>query len=189
MTAECSTAASIGLLVDYWAGDATTADAERLEDHAFACDSCWRRLAAVASLARGVAQVAAMRGGLAMVVTQAMIDRLATEGLRMRHYRPRPGQTVHCTIGPDDDLSVTYLTADFQDVQRVDLVFYAHDKEWARIEDAPIDHTTGQVIHVVGGDLARTFPAIKVRLELRALRGTETSVLGEYTFEHTPFAS
>jgi hypothetical protein len=188
-SAECSTAASIALLVDYWAGDATTADAERLEDHAFACDSCWRRLAAVASLARGVARVAAMRGGLAMVVTQAMIDRLAGDGLKMRHYRPSPGQTVHCTIGPDDDLSVTYLAADFQDVRRVDVVFYAGGKEWARIDDAPIDHTTGQVIYVVGGDLARTFPAITVRLELRALRGGDTSVLGEYTFEHTPFAS
>jgi len=68
-------------------------------------------------------------------------------------------------------------------------VLYARGKEWARIDDAPIDHTTGQVIHVVGGDLARTFPAITVRVELRVLRHGDTSVLGEYTFEHTPFGS
>ena len=124
-----------------------------------------------------------------MVVTQAIIDRLAADGLRMRHYRVRPGETVQCTVGPDDDLSVTYLSADLDDVRCVDVVLYAHGKEWARIDDAPIDRVSGQVIYTVGGDLARTFPAITVRVELIAPgRRGNARVLGDYTFEHTPFS-
>lgn len=176
-------------LVDYWTGDATTADAERLEEHAFACETCGRRLATVANLARGVARVATIRGGIGMVVTQAIVDRLAADGLRMRHYRVSPGQTVHCTVGPDDDLSITYLSANLRDVQGVDVVLYAHGKEWARIDDAPIDRAKGQVIYTTGGDLARTFPAMTVRVELVAReRAGNARMLGEYTFEHTPSA-
>lgn len=85
-----------------------------------------------------------------MVVTQAMIDRLARDGLKMRHYLVHAGQTIQCTIGADDDLSVTYLTADLRDVQRVDVVSYVDGKEWSRIDDAPIDRDTGQVIYTVG---------------------------------------
>lgn len=74
-------------------------------------------------------------------------------------------------------------------MQRVDVVLQAHGKEWARMDDAPIDRATGQVIDTVGGDLARTFPAIVVRVELLAPeREGNARVLGEYTFEHTPFA-
>ena len=177
-------------LVDYWAGDALTADAEDVEEHTFACEMCSRRLAAIANLAQGVARVAAIRGGIGMVVTQALLDRLTADGLRMRHYRVRPGETVLCTVGPDDDLSVTYLSADLRDVQRVDVVLYAQGKEWARMDDAPIDRVTGQVIYTTGGNLARTFPAMTVRVELRAPeKDGNARVLGEYTFEHTPHSA
>ena len=186
---DCSTPLSMATLVDYWAGDAPTTEAEGVEEHAFECESCSRWLTAIANLARGVAQVAAIRGGIGMVVTQALLDRLAADGLRMRHYRAHTGETVQCTVGPDDDLSVTYLSADLHDVQRVDVVLHAHGKEWARLDDAPIDRATGQVIYTVGGDLARTFPAITVRVELLAPeRDGSARVLAEYTFEHTPFA-
>jgi hypothetical protein len=105
----------------------------------------------------------------------------------MRHYRVDPGDSVQCAIGRDDDLSITYLSADLRDVQRVDVVTYAHGEEWALIDDAPIDRATGRVIFAVGGDPARTFPAITARVELLASEhdGT-TSLLGAYTFEHTP---
>jgi hypothetical protein len=176
----------MGALIGYWAGDAS-AEAEQIEDHVFACETCSRKLIALADLARGVARVAAIRGGIAMVTTQAIIDRLAADGLRMRHYRLRPGETVRCTVSADDDLSVTYLSADLGAVERVNVVLYAHGKEWGRIDDAPIDRARGQVIYTTGGDLARTFPAMTVRVELvAATRADNTRLLAAYTFEHTP---
>jgi hypothetical protein len=82
---------------------------------------------------------------------------------------------------------VTYLSADLGAVERVNVVLYAHGKEWGRIDDAPIDRARGQVIYTTGGDLARTFPAMTVRVELvAATRADDVRVLGEYTFEHTP---
>ncbi len=187
---RCATPVLLGALVDYWAGDATTEEAERLEEHVFACDSCARRLAAVAGLAQGVALVAAIRGGIGMVLTQALVAQLAADGLKMRHYHPQHGESIRCTIGPDDDLSITYLSADLRDVRRVDVVSYVQTKEWARIVDAPIDRVAGQVIYAVGGDLARTFPSITVRVELVAFGPDgDTKVLGNYIFEHTPLAT
>jgi hypothetical protein len=183
---ECATPTPLAALLDYWAGDAG-ADADRIEEHAFECSECSRRLAAVAELAQGIARVAAVRGGIAMVLTQALVDRLAADGVKMRHYRVDPGHSVQCSIGADDDLSITYLSADLRDVQRVNVVSFAHGQEWARIEDAPIDVATGRVIFSVGGDLARTFPAITVRVELQACeRDGSTRLLGAYTFQHTP---
>lgn len=183
---ECTTPTPLGALLDYWAGDAS-ADADRIEEHAFECRECSRRLAAVAELAQGVARVAAIRGGIAMVLTQAIVDRLAEDGLKMRHYWVDPGDSVQCSIGTDDDLSITYLSADLRDVQRVNVVSFAHGQEWARIDDAPIDIATGRVIFSVGGDVARTFPEITVRVELQASeRDGSTRLLGAYTFHHTP---
>ena len=175
-------------ILDYWCGDATPGESDRLEELTFACDACARKLAVVVGFARGVARVAAIRGGIAMVVTQAMIDRLAHGGLKMRHYLVHAGQTIQCTIGADDDLSVTYLTAGLRDVQRVDVVSYVDGKVWSRIDDAPFDRATGQVIYTVGGNVARTFRAITVRVELLAIeREGATRSLGDYVFEHTPY--
>src|SRR3569832_850091 len=117
---ECTTPTPLGALLDYWAGDAS-ADAGRIEGRAFECSECSRRLAAVAELAQGAARVAAIRGGIAMVLTQVIVDRLAEDGLKMRHYWVDPGDSVQCAIGTDDDLSISYLAAALRDVQRVDV--------------------------------------------------------------------
>src|SRR3569833_187268 len=164
---ECTTPTPQAALLEYWAGDAS-ADADRIEEHTFESRECSRRHGAVAELAQGGARVAAIRGGIAMVLTQAIVDRLAEDGLKMRHYWVDPGDSVQCSIGTDDDLSISYLSADLRDVQRVDVVSFAHGQEWARIDDAPLDIATGRVIFSVGGDVARTFPEITVRVELQA---------------------
>src|SRR6185295_10818250 len=107
---------SLESLVDYWAGGSTDEDSARIEDHVFSCDSCTSRLSTVANLARGIARVSARRGGVHTGATESMVARFTTDGLKMRHYRAEPGQSVACTIGADDDMLVTYLRADLGNV-------------------------------------------------------------------------
>src|SRR3569623_324498 len=95
---ECTTPTPLAALLDYWAGDAS-ADADRIEEHTFECRECSRRLDAVAELAQGVAREAAIRGGIALVRTQSIVERLAEDGLKMRHYWADPGDAVQCSIG------------------------------------------------------------------------------------------
>ena len=72
-------------VVDYWAGDLTRADEDRIEEHVFACADCARELAAAEALARGIAAVA-REGRLHSVVTDAILNRLAADGVRVRMF-------------------------------------------------------------------------------------------------------
>ena len=48
-------------VVDYWAGDLTRDDEDRIDEHVFGCAACARELADAEALARGIA--AMIRGG------------------------------------------------------------------------------------------------------------------------------
>jgi hypothetical protein len=183
----CQSPVPLESLVDYWSGASTTGDAERIEDHVFSCDSCSRRLSNVASLARGIVRVSGRRGGVHTGATESMVARFATDGLHMRHYRAQPGERIACTVGADDDLLITYLRADLSNVERVDMVLRSQGRLIERIEDAPVDATTGQVIYTLSGDVARTFPAMSIDVELISIDKNGERKLGTYRFEHTPF--
>src|SRR5262245_63916777 len=72
-------------VVDYWTGDLTRAEEDRIEEHVFTCADCARELAAAEALSRDVASVA-REGRLHSVVTDAMLNRLAADGVRIRTY-------------------------------------------------------------------------------------------------------
>ena len=72
-------------VVDYWAGDLTQAEVDRIEEHVFACADCARELAAAEALAAGVAAVV-REGRVNTVVTDGMLNRLAADGVRIRMY-------------------------------------------------------------------------------------------------------
>jgi len=187
---RCPSPLPLELLVDYWAGASTGGDAERVEDHVFLCDSCTGRLSNVASLARGIARVSRRRGGVHTGATESMVARFETDALRMRHYRAVPGERVACTVGADDDLLVTYLRADLSNVERVDMILRdGQGRLIERIEDAPIDATTGQVIYTLSGDVARTFPAMNIDVDLIGIDKHGERKIASYRFEHTPFGA
>ena len=70
MTTDLRCPAPIGFadIVDYWAGELTGPDEDRIEAHVFGCAECARELAAAEALTRGVAAVA-REGRLDTVVT------------------------------------------------------------------------------------------------------------------------
>jgi hypothetical protein len=177
------------VLVDYWAGAAPTEEAERVEEHAFACDACSSRLAGVARLADGVSRVATRRGGLRLAVTETLLDQLAADGLRMRHYHLAPGGSVACTVAPDDDLLVAHVSGDFPEGKRLDVVVYEHGKEILRTIDAPVDRKAGKLVYTISGNLARTFPKMTHPVSVFAVEGDSSEELCSYTFNHSPWPS
>ena len=78
-------------VVDYWAGELTRVEEDRIEEHVFTCADCARELAAAEGLARGIAAVA-REGRLDSVVTDAILNRLAADGARVRMYTLEEGR-------------------------------------------------------------------------------------------------
>ena len=89
-------------VVDYWAGDLTRADEDRIEEHVFTCADCAREMAAAEGLARGIAAVV-REGRLHSVVTEAILNRLSADGVRIRTYTLESEAIVPCAVWADDD--------------------------------------------------------------------------------------
>jgi hypothetical protein len=183
----CQKPPRLEVLVDYWSGDLPADREDELETHVFGCEACTQRLAGIAAIAHGIARVARRRGGLQMVLTDSLFDLLARSGLRMRKYQAAPGDHVFCTVGPDDDLLVTALTADLAGAERIDVtVFDTQGRILMRFEDAPVEAASGRLIYTIAGDVARTLPPMTLRIELRAVDDDAERTLAHYTFEHRP---
>lgn len=170
-------------LVDYW----LDAQAEPpLEEHLLACETCSARLAWIASLTDAVPALVSS-GAPMMVLTAGLLDRLARKGLRIREYRLAPGGSVNCTIAPHDDLVVARLEAPLSGVDRVDLVAASAGGVLHRVEDIPFDAAGGEVLVAPPSRELRARGHATEVARLVAVGADGVTVLGEYTFHHSPF--
>ncbi len=157
-----------------------------MELHLLECDACSQRLQGVADLAGGIRAVA-RRGTLRVVVTDAFLNELVRDKLRVREYRVAPGGRVACTVTADDDLVVGRLAAPLTGVGRVDLALCdAQGREQQRLQDIPVNPARPEVVVTAPIDVLRTLPASVRRYRLIAVEAGGERLLGEYTFEHTP---
>jgi hypothetical protein len=173
-------------LLDWWTGEAPPEDRLRLEEHLLSCDACSARAEALHALAHGLRTL--VREGLASaVLLPATVDRLRAEGRRVREYRVAPGTSVRCTVGPGDDVVLGRLEADLGGVSRLDLVSRVDDGPELRLADVPFDPASGELILTSPIDALRARPAHVQRMRLLAVGPGGERVLGEYTFDHTPW--
>lgn len=184
MRPECERPLRLEELADYWFDDGAPSEAEPVEEHLMECEACSGRLRALVQLGDGVRRVA-RQGGVPVVVTPSFLDAAARGGLRMRQYRVSPGESVACTVAPEDDLVVSRLQADLSGVTRLDVVSDWEGRE-LRIEDVPVDPAAPELI------LAQAMPALRalgpsaIRIRLLAQDPAGERLLGQYTFAHTP---
>lgn len=181
---RCSDAVPWERLAAYWLGGADDA----LEEHVFACEACTTDLERIAAL--GAAIRAQARGGdMRGTATPELLERLAGEGVRVRRYALGPGEVVHCSAGPQDDLVAVALGVppEAQRASRLDLLFRCAalgiDR---RAEDVPIA-ADGAIHWVEPGASLAPLPAHVLRVRLVAVddaRGERE--LAAYTFDHTP---
>jgi len=176
---------SFGELADYWTSDITPGDAERIEAHVFECERCARMLAEADRLRESIRALA--RGGnIQAFVNDAVLNRLARDGVRVRYYALNPGESVRCAVWSDDDVLVTRLRGNFAGVESVDAEMRLDSgEEWSRTSDIPVPEGATELVMALPAALVRTAPRIPMRLTLRASdpsRGAQ--ILAEYVFNH-----
>jgi hypothetical protein len=184
----CSEPLPFETLLGYWQGE--LAEAEKLEEHYLACASCAGRLEALHALGAGVAELV-RSGRLLGFTTVAALERAAAEGAHMGTYRLAPGQSVHCTIRPENDFNVLRLSAEFEDARRVDVdlvtVEAGREIRHERIEDVPVDRARNELVLIYPGDLLRELPEYTLHVEVTAPEGEARRSLGRVTMFHSPW--
>ncbi|MFO0744680.1 MAG: zf-HC2 domain-containing protein [Myxococcota bacterium] len=181
---SCATPLPTSTLVDYWSGELVPALAEAVEAHVFDCAACAARLERLAALADGVAAMV-RAGQLQFALTQALVEQLAADGARLRHYEARPGDHVMCGVGERDDYIITWLDAEFTPGAQVDLEVVGLGPD-QRHADVLVDRSAGSLVLALPGDVARALPGLTFHMRLLERDGTRERVLGDFVFEHSP---
>jgi hypothetical protein len=183
MTEQRRECLSFGELADYWTADADV-DASAIETHVFDCTACAQLLAEAEELRRGI-RLVTRAGGVRAFVTDAVLNRLAREGVRMRSYTLEPGVPIQCSAWDEDEVMVARLRGDFTGVTAVDAQMRLDTGEdWGTAVDVPIrPGTTELVLALPAAGLRDSSVAAVMRLTLRA-SGSPGGILGEYIFEH-----
>jgi anti-sigma factor RsiW len=171
-------------LADYWAGDLPEPDANAFEDHLFACEDCARQLSEIAALARGIRDT--MRAsGVAAVVTESVLNRLARDGVRVRSYVLDPGDHVPCAVWDDDDVMAVRLRGDFSGATSVTIVrTLPGGEELNRSDDVPLAAGQRDVIIATPAAWLRTLPAVEIAIAVTAETAGVPRTLGTYTLHH-----
>jgi hypothetical protein len=183
---SCSTPLADDLVLGWWIGELGAAEARRVEGHLFSCGSCSARAQLLAAVGEGVRGLV-REGRLPAVLSAIVVERLQLEGRRIREYRVAPGGGVQCTVGPEDDVVLARLSARFEGVTRVDLVSRVDDGPEQRYADLPFDPAAGELIVAPPTDVLRTRPASLERMRLVSVEPQGERLLGEYTFDHSPW--
>ena len=181
---RCPTPIAFTDAVDYWAGELTRTDEDRIDEHVFACDDCARALAAAEALARGVAAVA-REGRLHGVVTDAILNRLAADGVRIRMFALEGDAVVPCAVWAGDDLVVSRIRADFAGVDSISIVTrQASGEEIGRLSDVAVRPGQREILNAFPAARLRTLPATRVHVSVTTPIGGGERTLAEYTLEH-----
>jgi hypothetical protein len=181
---RCPAPLGFAEVVDYWAGELTPTDEGRIEEHVFTCTDCARELAAAEALTRGITAVA-REGRLHSVVTDAILNRLAADGVRIRTYTLEGSGIVPCAVWADDDLVVSRIRADFTNVDSVTIVTrQASGEEISRVSDIAVRPGQREILNAFSAAHLRKLPPTRVRVIVMRQIGGGEQPLAEYTLEH-----
>jgi hypothetical protein len=176
-------------VVDYWAGELTRAEEERIEAHVFGCAPCARELEAADALARGIAAMA-RDGRLHTVVTDGILNRLAADGVRIRMFTLEGDAVVPCAVWAGDDLVVARIRADFTGVDAVTIVTRkGSGEEVGRLSDVAVRPGQREILNAFSAARLRTFPETLVHVSVTtatrdAGAGGGERTLAEFTLDH-----
>jgi anti-sigma factor RsiW len=169
-------------LTDYAAGELPDAEAAAIEEHLFSCADCGARAAEFDALVRAI-RPAVRSAAVGGFVTDAVLNRLARDGVRVRTFALSPGAIVPCAVWDDDELMALRLRGDFGDATEFTLS--------QRVAGTDVSRTTGHVatsqgeiiLAVPAADI-RQLPVVEVEVLLTAHEGGEERPIGRYTLVH-----
>lgn len=184
---RCRAPLELETLIEYWLGEIDPGKEAAVDEHLLGCGECSSRLQSLVDLADGI-RALVRQGSVRAVVTDAFLQRLAAQGLRLRQYRVPHNGSVHCTVAPDDDLVVSRLQAPLAGLEQVDVVLLiAGADRRERLRDVPFDPAAGELVYTNNASEVRALPASTNRVQLIAVDRQGERVLGEYAFIHSPW--
>jgi anti-sigma factor RsiW len=183
MTAPGCERIALANLTDYAAGELPEAEAVAIEEHLFACGDCGARAAELVALVRaiGPAVRSAEVGGF---VTDAVLNRLAREGVRVRSYALSPGAVVPCAVWDDDELMALRLRADFGGAGELTLSQRVAGTEVSRATGHVAVGSQGEIIYALPAAWVRRLPVVEVEVLLTAHEAGGERPIGSYTLVH-----
>ena len=170
-------------LADYAAGELPEIEAAAIEDHLFSCADCGARAAQFDALVRAIrpAVRSAEVGGF---VTDAVLNRLAREGVRVRTFALSPGAIVPCAVWDDDELMVLRLRGDFGGASEFTMSQRVAGAEVSRATGQVTASSQGEIIYIEPAARIRGLPVVEVEVMLTAHEGGEERPVGSYTLVH-----
>jgi Putative zinc-finger len=185
-SSKCKNPLAPAVLADYWLAELETPDEERVEEHLFACEECSGEMQNLVRLVEGIRDIT-RKGLLRVVVSGPFLERLRSDGLRIRQYDANPGDSVACTITEKDDLVIARLAADLSGAKQVDISQCDREgRELARVRDIPLIGAKNEVVWTQQTDTLRALGEDTLTFRLIAVDEAREQVLGEYTFNHFP---
>jgi hypothetical protein len=169
-------------LVDYAAGELSEAEAAALADHLFTCAACGARAADVETLARTIGRAVRL-GDVGGFVTEAVLNQMARDGVRVRAYALSPGALVPCAVWEGDEVMALRLRGDFGDADELTLIQRAAGVEVIRVT-GHVDTSSGEITYVESAARIRELPAVDLEIVVTAHEGGEQRLVGRYTLRH-----
>ena len=181
-TAGCQRIA-LAALTDYAAGELSESEAGALEEHFFSCPECGARAAEFEGLVRAVGSAvrSAEVGGF---LTDAVLNRLARDGVRVRAYTLSPGAVVPCAVWDDDQLMALRLRGDFGGVKEFTLSQRVAGTEVSRATGQLAASSPGEIIYAQPAARIRELPVVQVEVVLTAHEAGQDRQIGSYTLLH-----
>jgi anti-sigma factor RsiW len=173
-------------LVDYAAGDLPEAEVAAIEEHLFSCADCGARAAEFDALARAIAP-AVRSGEVGGFVTDAVMNQLAREGIRVRTFALSPGAAVPCAVWDDDEVIAMRLRADFGGASEFTLAQRIAGSEVIRATGQVVPSSHGELIYALSASWVRQLAAVDLEVILSAHEGGEERPIGSYTLMHGGF--
>jgi hypothetical protein len=170
-------------LTDYAAGELPEAEAAAIEDHLFSCPDCAARAAELDALVRAIPP-AVRSAAVSGFVTDAVLNQLQREGVRVRTFALSPGDIVPCAVWEDDELMVLRLRADFGGASEFTLSQRVAGNEVIRATGELSPSSQGEIIFATPAGWIRELPVVEVEVLLTARDGNEDRPIGSYTLAH-----
>ena len=180
--AECQRIA-IADLTDHAAGELDESAAAALEEHLFACAACGARAAEFERLVRAIPP-AVQSAEVTGFVTDAILNRLAREGVRVRTYALSPGAVVPCAVWDDDEVMALRLRGDLRGSHEFTLSQRIAGEEVIHVTGQIAAGSHGEIIYALPAAWVRRLPVAEVEVVLTAKAAGGERPVGVYTLVH-----
>ena len=170
-------------VTDYAAGDLSEAEAAAVEEHLFSCAICAAHATELDAILRAVrpAVGSAEIGGF---VTDAVLNRLARDGMRVRSFALAPGAVVPCAVWAGDEIMALRLRADFGDFSEVTMSQRVAGSEVIRATGPVTSSPYGEIIYALPAAWVRQLPVVDVEVVLTAAAHDGERPIASYRLVH-----